>query len=1111
MVSHSKIVALSKQLEVLKHTKTFVEGENVVKMIAGFFWDGQLTVKPFRSTKMGERTKNRFHNLPWHGSDLPCTLEVSWLNIPIDFRFFWLKKASKQIIAWVSNFTHNYEDSPVFADENVGIDIILPDSTDKVILVLTNKYVLRTLELYGSLSATQEEILHQWVQDFGGNKKLIHETLWQSFNIKPLNIKFYQAIARAFTELVQHLERDGIDSHEAKLFTNRLIWRIVFCWFLKKKNIIAEQYNYFELSDQDDSTSYYHSILSTLFFATLNLPVAERTKKVRELGVDIQTPYLNGWLFEKKAYDTDTKVTFPVKFFHTFFEFLNGYNFTTDESTSSYQQVAVDPEMLGRIFENLLAEQNTETGEQARKAKGAFYTPREIVDFMCKESLKTHISQKLLAVDVVESEREIILEQLFAKSDSEYALYSKNAAYDAIQVKHRWKIIDILDNMTVIDPACGSGAFPMGMMQIILQCYERILPETKFDPVETKKKIIENTLFGVDIEPMAIEISRLRAWLAIIVDEIDANKVEPLPNLDFKFICANSLIKLHHNEWWLWDKPDLKETLAELRHKYYRSRTTKSKTDIKDKYLSLINDWNLFESKYSDALKSFNAFDASKPAKFFDPEYMFWESWFDIVIGNPPWDKVKAQDPKFFSLIDNSYRSLSKEEQKLLKNRLLENTLISKKYHAYVKECNDFGEYINHNYVLQWSSDHNLFKVFTELAINLSKTTVSFLIPWSITIDQWSEKMRKYILDNRFLKKMVWYTNKKSLFDGIDNNQKFITLILQKKPSDIINILWWIDDVNQLREEYIVLSPTFYQNFDSNYTFYIDNDRAKYAIYSKILDNVFVKALKDIDFHYWWEYHATNDAHYFNDKEWKYKIFSGKCINIYDAMQKSWLEKHWRSSLFEVIWYPKPTSYRTEYFVSDIPDRILSHHKADDSRYRIVIQNVTGTVNNLRTVYSSLLHRKHLTNNSLHNLFLWKNDKENIFYLSFISSFVLDWQARLKTATNLNKFILETFLVPLYETVDKSVRDKIIENTLRLISVCDDYDELVQAILWVQNYKDVLVINEIQRQEVKNTNDALMAKVYDLTYDEFHLILSTFPLIDQKIKDDVLEKFKTLW
>lgn len=595
---------------------------------------------------MWEKTKNWFHNKPGHGSDLPCTLEVIGSSVPVDFKFFWVKKVSKQIIAWATNFTPNYEDSPMYIDRNIGVDIFLSPEADRILLVLTNKHTIRSLELHGRLTATQEEILHQWIQSFGSNKKLVHETLWQSFNIKPLNEKFYQGIARSFVELVQHLTRAGINEQDAKLFTNRLIGRLVFCRFLQKKNIIAQEYDYFAVHEEEDSTSYYHSVLSKLFFSTLNLPVEERNQKLRSFWVDTKTPYLNGWLFEMRWIDKDSGIVFPVQFFQEFYAFLDEYNFTTDESTSNYQQVAVDPEMLGRVFENLLAEQSTETGKQARKAKGAFYTPREIVDYMCKESLRTYINQKLTDQSVPESDREKVLKQLFDTSDSDYALYSKNAAFDAIQVKYRGKIIDMLDNLTVIDPACGSWAFPIGMMQIILQCYERILPETKFDPVETKKNIIENSLFGVDIEPMAIEIARLRAWLAIVVDEIDASKVDPLPNLDFKFVCANSLVQLPSwpQQIWLDQDSRLQQNLEEWRHKYFRARSPQSKKNIRQEYEALLHS-GLFETTYTDLLKSYNPFDASSPSKFFDPQYMFGKEGFDIVVGNPPyiWEKLNKK------------------------------------------------------------------------------------------------------------------------------------------------------------------------------------------------------------------------------------------------------------------------------------------------------------------------------------------------------------------------------------------------------------------------------------------------------------------------------------
>lgn len=660
MASNYTIQELSKQLKDLQQDPWFDRAEQTALTFAKIFGISESVFKAFRSNKQGEKTMRWFHPKPGHWDDLPCTLELRNHNLPVDIRLFRVKKMSKQVVAGITNLTHNFEDSPeVFDDENIGIDIIVPHQADRIIIVLSSRWVLRTLELYGKLTATHEEILHQRLQPFDrSNKKLTHNILRESFNIKSLNKKFYQGIARFFVLLAQHLEWIHYTTQQAKYFANRLIGRIVFCRFLRRKNIIASDYDYFTIIESN-ATEYYHQVLQKLFFATLNTPTENRREIVRKLWVDKQTPYLNGWLFEAKEIDKDSKLTLPTHYFSELYEFLDGYHFTTDESTSSYQQVAVDPEMLGRIFENLLAEQTTETGEQARKASGAFYTPREIVDYMCRESLKAHIGNKLKSYNIAESDCEKAIKQLFEVSDSDYSLHSKNEEYDIIQTKHRGKLIEILDTLTILDPACGSGAFPMGMMQMIFHCYERILPETKFDPWETKKKIIENTLFWVDIEPMAVEISRLRAWLAIIVDESENKKVEPLPNLEFKFVCANSLIQLDKSRYQstgLDQDPDLKHKLSELKHKFFRARSPESKETIKKEYKNLLTQ-GMFETQQSLLLKTFDAFDTSKSAWFFDPEYMFGEEvkdGFDIVIGNPPYIEVSTKEQKDFYKINYS-------------------------------------------------------------------------------------------------------------------------------------------------------------------------------------------------------------------------------------------------------------------------------------------------------------------------------------------------------------------------------------------------------------------------------------------------------------------------
>lgn len=396
-----------------------------------------------------------------------------------------VNKAKKQIISWTTALTPNFEDEPFNSKFNIGIDFIVPKSADRIIIVLTSNYVIRTLELKGDLTATFQEIFGKWlaIKDFA-NKTGVHTALWESFDLQPLNKKFYAGISERFITLRQHLVKESIlDEKHASMFANRLIGRIIFTWFLDKKCIINPDLKYFDSQSFDSDTDYYKSKLENLFFGVLNTPINEREYK------DEMTPFLNGGLFERRKNDLykDSNLSFPKNYFDDLYNFLSGYNFTTDESTSQFQQLAIDPEMLGRIFENLLAEIVEETGEQARKAKGAFYTPREIVDYMCKESLKEYLKTKL-PEDTYRDQR---LYQLIDAPDKDFQDQDHNWRRDWKPYKDA--IITALDNLKVLDPACGSGAFPIGMLQLLVRVYERLEP--RFDSYKAKLQIIEKNIY----------------------------------------------------------------------------------------------------------------------------------------------------------------------------------------------------------------------------------------------------------------------------------------------------------------------------------------------------------------------------------------------------------------------------------------------------------------------------------------------------------------------------------------------------------------------------------------------------------------------------------------
>lgn len=556
-----------------------------------------------------------------------------------EMKFYWLNdNSTKARISAGVMLTPNWEDreSTENDDYRVGIDFFLKKDAKSLLMVISERGNLRVMEFSGRLTHTQEQILDKIAGSLSlSSRKAFHTVLWESMALSEVNKHFYQGIAHQFTILYQHLVQSGKNREDAKLFASRLLGRLLFIWFLRKKGVIANEDKYFP-QDIDDSTKYYNTILKPLFFQTLNTPFYARKNG------DLNTPYLNGGLFD--AHDNDwpyEETTFPKSYFSDLYDHLDKYNFTTDESSPDYEQVAIDPEMLGRVFESLLAEQLTDTGEQVRKAKGTFYTPREIVSYMCKESLRQYLYTELGDEKYFDG-----VDKLIDSPDYEWETAHSNAKRDLWPFENMTKfipkVIGILDSLTILDPACGSGAFPMGMLQLLTKTYERL--DTRFNPYETKLSIIQNSLFGVDIEPMAVEISRLRAWLAIIVD--DEGEVDPLPNLDFKFICADSLMPLEQTVGLL-DNPRLHEQMAEIRSKYFNARKPESKDEWKKKYYKLTNTTTMFSSGRELQLASFDPFKNRHPAKFFDPDYMFGVNKFNIVIGNPPYVGEKGHKDMF--------------------------------------------------------------------------------------------------------------------------------------------------------------------------------------------------------------------------------------------------------------------------------------------------------------------------------------------------------------------------------------------------------------------------------------------------------------------------------
>ncbi|MDO4978749.1 MAG: Eco57I restriction-modification methylase domain-containing protein, partial [Candidatus Saccharibacteria bacterium] len=533
------------------------------------------------------------------------------------------------------------------------------------------------------------------------------DELKQRFSVEVVNKQFYESIADLFTQLIGG-EKKGVNyegclrikgakkgANESQEFAVRLLGRLIFCWFLKEKkdnNDLPLIPSSLLSEDRASSTAdYYHEIIEPLFFETLNKKMGRR-RGVATTDEFKDIPYLNGGLFnnldgasgDHYKYDRETgagsneNISIDNEWFNKTFEVLNTYNFTVDENTSVDTDLSIDPEMLGRIFENLLAEINPETKESARKATGSFYTPREIVEYMVDTSLEEY----LVSNTKVERNKIKAVISYGIEDDEMYPL----------QPDDKKAIIEALATLTVLDPACGSGAFPIGVLQKIVYVLQQADPdaqlwlEMQMNSVgpELKRELKDNffnknydylrklgvirqSIFGVDLQPIAIEIARLRCFLSLIVDEEiidgrDNRGIAPLPNLDFKFVAANTLLKLPGSSddrvYNLFENRDDITELQNIREEYFNV-SSDEKLDVQNDFrrmqsemlkyrLESVSNGVGVSDKY-EALTDWTPFEYSS-TEWFDPEWMFGvDNGFDIVIGNPPYVStkgVKSEDKK---------------------------------------------------------------------------------------------------------------------------------------------------------------------------------------------------------------------------------------------------------------------------------------------------------------------------------------------------------------------------------------------------------------------------------------------------------------------------------
>jgi len=676
-----------------------------------------------------------------------------------------------------------------------------------------------------------------------------------AFSVESLNKEFYDKLYQWYDKAQHKVTFPNDEQAENHTQTSliRLLTRLLFVWFLKEKELINKDLFVKEklevLINYQKDSSFYKAILQNLFFATLNRQIITESKnnrsfrrttngkanntnylatniyryqdyfkeedEVKIIKLFAQTPFLNGGLFEcldreanddeKSAYDKDKNIR-PVKsairidgfsdnnknqlnftndlFFNEdeqdlgLIDLLSQYQFTVEESTPLDVEVALDPELLGKVFENLLASYNPETGDQARKATGSFYTPREIVSYMVDESLKQHFKTHTNLKDKIND--------LFIES-----IESKNS----LNKEETKKVVKVIDSLKILDPAVGSGAYPMGILQRLVFILDKIDPENKYfkqqqlDKAELmeeaskkatieaieqvfseqnqhnaygkKLMLIENCIYGVDIQPIAIQICKLRFFISLTIEQQPNNDeqnnygIKALPNLETKFIVANTLLPLGEIEvgvqqtFGMFDKDitELQKSLAKIRHNYFSAKTLKTKQKYRDRDKNTRQDMleTLAQSGITPCVAesmqkvvNWDLYNQNSISDWFDPEWMFGiKEGFDIVIGNPPYINIEK-------ISDN----------------------VKKHLFARYNTCRGRTD---------------VYIAFLEFTLKILNTDgiVSFIIPHSFVNQNYGTELRQFILNNYFVKEIV-DTSDYFIFDNATVKNIIISIVKSK-------------------------------------------------------------------------------------------------------------------------------------------------------------------------------------------------------------------------------------------------------------------------------------------------------------------------------------------
>ena len=988
----------------------------------------------------------------------------------------------------------------------------------------------------------------------------IRNKIEKAFDSQEVTKKFFENFKSNHVNFMQYIS--GIDSkEEKKWFASLILNRLMFIWFLQKKGFVNNDFDYLETkfkeSQQRGKNRYYLEFLTLLFFEGFAKKPIERSKKAKALLGNIK--YLNGGLFVPHSIEEKykNKIKIEDKAFDETFALFNQYDWSL-HGKKGMSDNEISPDIMGYIFEKYI-------NALQQKSLGAYYTRDEITSYLSRNTIQKCVLEK---VNNKRYKFESIADMLHKLDASLCKLLLTNEK-------------SILNTLTVLDPAVGSGAFLVSAMKELINIYSPIIGkiETLGDRDLTnwlksfkqknksilygiKKNIILKNLYGVDIMKEATEVCKLRLFLSLVSSALSKDELEPLPNMDFNIMCGNSLIGF------------LNEKNIETQLSLLKTENQLSYTEIKNKYNNLVNlyknkplsfeklkelksktqnflekhNYNLnqllankcnenglkytplkdinekkkiFGKKRQVLVDDFYSQSNSKNLNPFHWDFAFNEiisqGGFDVIITNPPWERVQMEEKEFFLEYDPTIQKKKTKKSVLDRKKevILKNKNIKKKFLNQINFYNFQSAYFYKFYQYQSgkvklsgqsvkdSSTIDTYRLFIERCFCLLSTggLLGIVLPGGFHKDDGSIGLRRNLLFKKAkIESLIDFQNQMSsgkgkIFEGVHPSFKFLLLNLKKdKPQDEFPCQFMERDLKILGENKFPKTAKMKQSIKQIKEF-SPRDCSIIEFKNSKDKTIFKKAKNFLNLS------EKSEA-------WNLSICQGEfreTINPHLFKNERKTSKHFPLYKGGAIWQYNAYFNRNKSnrYIDISSPEIQKQKLYKDERYknyRLVIRAIARNTDE-RSLISAIIPKNSFITNTLNEIRINK-DKYKLLMLSFFNSFIVDYFLRLKISASVNPKYITPLHIPRLTQKDDYFKE-LVERSAKLTCIGKEFNELADEIGIARGG----VIEQRTRWKLQGEIDAIVATIYNLSKDEFTYILSTFKTGKNQTRLQTLKKY----